>query len=318
MGRRIRWTLAGAGLAAAALTAGMVVVVDGDRVTTAAADPPDIPISPVLPVSSVSSVSPEDTAISPVASTSEVPYPDLSSVAREVSAAVTAASHGTSVGFVLYDRESGKELASLDADRPYYTASVVKLLIAIDEVHSTGTWALPDADAVEDLTDMLEGSNDAIASAFWEQNGGNAIVTRTADLLGLSNTTPPADPTQWGMAKTSAHDVLATYEYLLDVIPDEVAAPLLAALGNARNPADDGWDQFFGIPDGLPGRPWQIKQGWMILRNALVLNTTGVVGARYVVVLLTQQPLVSSAKGRAAVTAGIKTLAPLLSQLDAT
>jgi hypothetical protein len=137
-------------------------------------------------------------------------------------------------------------------------------------------------------------------------------------LIGLSDTTPPADPTQWGMAKTSANDVVATYEYLSDVIPDEVAAPLLAALGNARNPADDGWDQYFGIPDGLPGRPWQIKQGWMILRNALALNTTGIVGGRYVVVLMTQQPLISSAKGRAAVTAGIKTLAPLLSQLDAT
>ena len=303
MGRRIRRALAAAGLAAAALTTGMVVVVDEPPVTPAAAP---------------SSALPEDTAVSPVASTSSVPYPDLSSVAGEVSDAVTAASRGTSVGFVLYDRESGKELASLDADRPYYTASVVKLLIAIDEVRSNDGWALPEADAVEDLTDMLEGSNDAIASAFWEQNGGTAIVTRTAALIGLRHTTPPADPTEWGMAKTSASDVVATYEYLLDVIPDEVSAPLLAALGTARNPADDGWDQYFGIPDGLPGRPWQIKQGWMILRNALVLNTTGVVGGRYVVVLMTQQPSVSPAKGRAAVTAGIKTLAPLLGQLDAT
>ena len=221
---------------------------------------------------------------------------------------------------MLYDRQSGKVLASLEADQPYYTASVVKLLIAIDEVHddTTGTWALPDADAVEDLTDMLAGSNDGIASALWEQNGGNTIVTRTAALIGLSHTTPPTDPTQWGMAKMSAADVVAVYSYLEDSVPDEVASPLLAALGDARNPADDGWDQYFGIPDGLPGMSWQIKQGWMILRNALVLNTTGVVGGRYVVVLLTQQPLVSSAKGRAAVTAGVKTLGPLLTQLNAT
>ncbi|MGK3201676.1 hypothetical protein [Amycolatopsis sp. MEPSY49] len=304
MGRRIRRTLAAAGLTAATLTAGMVVVTDAHRAT------------PVSPSVSAASAPPDDTAISPVASTTS--YPDLSSVAGSLSDAVTAASRGTDVGFVLYDRESDKELASVAAESPYYTASVVKLLIAIDEVRQDGTWALPDAEAVEDLTDMLEGSNDAIASAFWERNGGNAIVTRTAELIGLSHTTPPTDPTQWGMAKTSASDVLATYEYLLDVIPDEVAAPLLAALAGARNPADDGWDQYFGIPDGLAGRSWQIKQGWMILRNALVLNTTGVVSGRYVVVLLTQQPSVSSAKGRAAVTAGIKTLAPLLSQLDAT
>jgi hypothetical protein len=309
MGRPIRWTLAGAGLAATALTAGLLVAVGGHQVAPVAETATAPPPAP-------------DTAISPtpVTSTSAVPYPDLSHVAADVEAAVTGASRGTDVGFVLYDRQSGKELASLDRDSPYYTASVVKLLIAIDEVHddSTGTWALPDADAVEDLTDMLSGSNDAIASAFWERNGGNEIVTRAAALIGLTHTTPPSDPTQWGMAKTSAADVVATYEYLEDTVPDEVAQPLLTALGDARNPADDGWDQYFGIPDGLPGTPWQVKQGWMILRNALVLNTTGVVEGRYVVVLLTQQPLISSAKGRAAVTAGITTLAPLLTQLNAT
>ncbi|WP_370963728.1 hypothetical protein [Amycolatopsis sp. cg9] len=308
MGRRIRWTLAGAGLTAAALTAGVLVSVGGRAATPA-------------PVAEVADP-PPDTAISPgpVTSTSEVPYPDLSAVAAGVADAVTAASPRTTVGFVLYDRESGKELASLGADEPYYTASVVKLLIAIDEVRddTTGTWALPDAGAVEDLTDMLEGSDDAIASAFWERNGGNAIVTRTAALLGLAHTTPPADPTQWGMAETSAGDVLAIYQYLEDTMPDEVAQPILTALGNARNPADDGWDQYFGIPDGLSGMSWQIKQGWMILRSSLVLNTTGVVGDRYVVVLLTQQPPIASAEGRAAVTAGIKTLAPLLAQLNAT
>jgi hypothetical protein len=311
MGRRISWTLAGAGLTAVALTAGLLVTTGGHGVP---------PVAETAAPRSTAVTPPSDPAVSRVASTSAVPYPDLSSVASDVAEAVTAASRGTSVGFVLYDRESGTELASLDADQPYYTASVVKLLIAIDEVHddATGTWELPDADAVEDLTDMLEGSNDALASEFWERNGGNEIVTRTAALIGLAGTTPPADPTQWGMAKTSAADVLATYQYLEDVIPAEVAAPILTALGNASNPADDGWDQYFGIPDGLTGRSWQIKQGWMILRNALVLNTTGVVGGRYVVVLMTQQPLISSAKGRAAVTAGIKTLAPLLSQLDAT
>ncbi|MFJ1759955.1 hypothetical protein ACIOD2_06520 [Amycolatopsis sp. NPDC088138] len=303
MGRPIRRL----GLAAA-LTATLFVAACGQAVapaaqtTTATPDPP------------------QDTEVGPpTPTTSQVPYPDLSGVAGGVADAVAAASRGTDVGFVLFDRESGKELASLNRDTPYYTASVVKLLIAIDEVRDeNGGWALPDAADVDDLTDMLSGSNDAIASELWERNGGNEIVTRTAALIGLTNTTPPADPTQWGMAKTSAADVVATYEFLEDTVPDDVAQPLLTALGDARNPADDGWDQYFGIPDGLPGTSWQIKQGWMILRNALVLNTTGVVNNRYVVVLLTQQPLISSAKGRAAVTAGITTLAPLLKQLSAT
>ncbi|WP_410635580.1 hypothetical protein [Amycolatopsis sp. cmx-4-83] len=108
------------------------------------------------------------TAISPVASTSEVPYPDLPSVAAGVADAVTAVSPGTDVGFVRYDRESGEEQAALDADRAYYTASVVKLLIAIDEVRDeTGAWAFPDADAVG---------------------------TRTAALIGQTHTTPGKTP----------------------------------------------------------------------------------------------------------------------------
>jgi hypothetical protein len=306
MGRPIRRTLRGAGLAAA-LGVTLLVSACGQAVTPAAQTVTATPDPP------------QDTEVGPpTPTTTDVPYPDLSGVADGVADAVTAASRGTDVGFVLFDRESGKELASLNRDTPYYTASVVKLLIAIDEVRGTdGGWVLPDAGAVDDLTDMLSGSNDGIASALWERNGGNEIVTRTAALIGLTHTTPPTDPTQWGMAKTSAADVVATYEFLENTVPDDVAQPLLTALGDARNPADDGWDQYFGIPDGLPGTSWQIKQGWMILRNALVLNTTGVVADRYVVVLLTQQPPVSSAKGRAAVTAGVKTLGPLLAQLSA-
>ncbi|WP_328454408.1 MULTISPECIES: hypothetical protein [unclassified Amycolatopsis] len=303
MGRPIR----GLGLAAA-LAATLLVAACGQAVTPAARSTTATPDPP------------QDTEVGPPApSTTTVPYPDLSAVADGVADAVAAASRGTDAGFVLFDRQPGQELASADRDTPYYTASVVKLLIAIDEVRDTdGGWALPDAGTVDDLTDMLAGSNDGIASELWERNGGNEIVTRTAALIGLTHTTPPADPTQWGMAKTSAADVVATYEYLEDTVPDDVAQPLLTALGDARNPADDGWDQYFGIPDGLPGTSWQVKQGWMVLRDALVLNTTGVVNDRYVVVLLTQQPLVSSAKGRAAVTAGITTLAPLLKQLSAT
>jgi hypothetical protein len=80
--------------------------------------------------------------------------------------------------------------------------------------------------------------------------------------------------------------------------------------------ADDGFPQYFGIPDGLPTTAtWSIKQGWMILNSAVVLNTTGVVGTdnRYVVVLLTSQSAYTSyATGRNAVTAGITALAPSL------
>lgn len=130
MGRPIRDLGLAAALAATLLVAACgQVVTPAAQSTTTAPDPP------------------QDTEVGPPApSTTAVPYPDLSGVAGGVADAVTAASRGTDVGFVLFDRESGKELASLDRDTPYYTASVVKLLIAIDEVRGTdGGWALPDS-----------------------------------------------------------------------------------------------------------------------------------------------------------------------------
>lgn len=235
-------------------------------------------------------------------------------VAAEVAGRVAAISRGANTGFALYDRKTGQVSASYEPERPFYTASVVKLLIAIDEVHDdrTGAWAAPDAAVRAELTDMLAGSNDGIASAFWIRNGGAAIVTRTARMIGLAHTTPPAIAGQWGMTRTTALDVVAVYRFLEDAMPDTAARPILDALGEARNPADDGWDQYFGIPDGLPDASWRIKQGWMILPRALVLNTTGVVDDRYVVALLTEQARVPARVGRAAVTEGIKALAPLL------
>jgi hypothetical protein len=239
--------------------------------------------------------------------------PDPAAVAEEVTGAVTAESKGTDVGLVVLDRKTGSTLASAGADTPYYTASVVKLLIALDSLYDNGVWQVPADSDGSDLADMLAGSDDAIASQLWEEDGGTAIVGRMAALLGLNHTVAPADPGQLGMTKMSPGDVVTTYQYLEDTVPDDTAQPLLTAMAAARQPADDGYPQYFGIPDGLPGSTWEIKQGWMILRSALVLNTTGIVDSRYVVVLCTQQPAATSpAEGRAAVTAGIKALAPVL------
>ncbi|HEY2063178.1 MAG TPA: hypothetical protein VGH57_32715 [Amycolatopsis sp.] len=310
MAVRLRWTLAGAGLTAAALTAVVALTAGGRTVTTAAVTEPPAPAPS-------SSSPPPSTSESP-ATAPEVPLPDPAEVAEEVTDAVSAASKGTDVGLVVLDRKTGATLASTDADTPYYTASVVKLLIALDSLYDNGVWQVPADNDEDDLTDMISGSNDAIASQLWEEDGGTTIVGRMADLMGLDHTVAPTDPGQWGMTKMSPDDVVTTYQYLEDTVPDDTAQPLLTAMAEARQPADDGYPQYFGIPDGLPGSSWQIKQGWMILRSALVLNTTGVVDSRYVVVLLTQQPAAtSSAKGRAAVTAGVKALAPTLAAATA-
>jgi hypothetical protein len=236
---------------------------------------------------------------------------------RQVESAVLGASKGATIGFEVFDRDlgtSGTVMASSNADTPIYTASVVKLLIAIDAMHRAN-WA-PSASTRYEITQMLEGSNDADASDFWNRDGGGAIVTRMIALIGLKHTLLPTVIGQWGMAKMSASDVVATYQYIAYDMPAASSTLIMNALYNAKKTADDGFPQYFGIPDGLPTTAtWWIKQGWMILDSAVVLNTTGVVGTdnRYIVVLLTSQAAYTTyAKGRNAVTAGITALAPSL------
>lgn len=80
---------------------------------------------------------------------------------------------------------------SWKADQPQPTASVVKLLIALDLMDSSGVPSGSEATAVHN---MLAASDDSIASRLWEQDGGPEIVRRQAAKLGLAHTSPPATP----------------------------------------------------------------------------------------------------------------------------
>ncbi|HVV10264.1 hypothetical protein [Amycolatopsis sp.] len=238
--------------------------------------------------------------------TSTIEHPNL---AKEVTDAVTSVVPGTSVSFVLYDKETGQTPVSVNAGTQRYTASVVKLLIAMDALH-TGGWHAPSNGRI---AEMLSLSDDGVADSLWAADGQGTIVTRMARLIGLKHTTGPRIADQWEMTSTTADDLAAIYRYLTDEVPAVAADPLLDALAAAKNPAADGFQQYFGIPDGLPGRQWAVKQGWMEIQRSVVLNTTGIVDDRYIVVLLAELPAGTSfARGRPALTAGISAIAPAL------
>jgi hypothetical protein len=171
----------------------------------------------------------------------------------------------TTLGAVVLDRVDGGAVLSVNPDRQFRSASLVKLLIAIDALH--GGADEPDR---ERLARMLSTSDDEIASSFWVRLGPD-LVRRVTKLAGLRGTGPPELSGQW---------------------------------------ADD-FDQHFGIPDGLDAH-WAVKQGWGNNDHAMVLHSTGLVGAdwRYVVVLLTEHPLGSGWRTSAdAVTAADGALA---------
>ncbi|GGO63870.1 hypothetical protein [Nonomuraea cavernae] len=167
---------------------------------------------------------------------------------------------GTTAAWVVFDRRQRAIVAHRNAHRRYRSASVVKILIAIDHLESHRT--VPAADA-RLLRIMLRSSDDDAATSLWSRNGKGAIIVRTARRLGLSDTAPPpaTHPGFWGYTSLSAYDIVRTYRYLLDRAAPRVRDTILGHLRKATPCGTDGFDQTFGIPRAVP-RPWAVKQGW--------------------------------------------------------
>jgi hypothetical protein len=202
-------------------------------------------------------------------------------------AAATAVEPNTTLGAVVFDRVAGTELLTVEPDRQFRSASLVKLLIAID-VLSRGA----NATTRKRLARMLSTSDDDIASELWVEQDGPRLVTRTAKLIGLQGTAPPETYGRWGDTKLTARDVVRIYQFVMNDLPPEDHTLIVDALAQAPEYAADDFRQYFGIPDGLNAQ-WAIKQGWGNNDHTMVLHSTGLVGAkwRYVVVLLTEHPL---------------------------
>ncbi|MEV7549187.1 serine hydrolase [Amycolatopsis sp. NPDC089917] len=211
------------------------------------------------------------------------------------------------VSVVVYDRTAKKNTVSLKAERSYTSASLVKLLIALEALQA-GT---PSATVQR----MLSVSDDDIASSLWTAHGGPAIVTRWAAKIGLGGTRPPEDPGRWGDTRITAADIAKIYRYLLEQAGAGTRATILRALSGATENGSDGIRQYFGIPDGVGDLPWSIKQGWACCRGSRILHSSGVVGKddRYIVVVLTSQPSSTTYTGAGKrVTAVAKALLPAL------
>ncbi|MFI9201059.1 hypothetical protein [Streptomyces sp. NPDC053048] len=169
---------------------------------------------------------------------------------------------GVSAGVAVFDRQAGAFTTTHDAHARFRSASVVKLLIALDHLWSSGRHPLPAGDG-ERLDLMLRSSDDDAASELWTRNGGAAIVERAAARLRLADTVPPpsAHPGYWGYTGLSAADVVTVYRYLLDEAPASVRERVMGSLRGATRLGTDGFDQSFGIAAAFD-RPWAVKQGW--------------------------------------------------------
>jgi hypothetical protein len=169
---------------------------------------------------------------------------------------------GVTAGVAVFDRQTGTFTEQLNSAGQFRSASVVKLLIALDLLWNRGPDALPTADRSR-IDTMLRGSDDAAASTFWANNGSGAIIDRMVARLGLTDTArpPSTHPGYWGYTALSARDTVRIYRYLLDSAPAAVRDYVLGNLRQSTRCATDGYDQHFGIA-GSFNRPWAVKQGW--------------------------------------------------------
>ncbi|MFJ3669620.1 hypothetical protein ACIPSE_24505 [Streptomyces sp. NPDC090106] len=172
---------------------------------------------------------------------------------------------GVTAGVAVFDRQTGTFTEQLNTGTQFRSASVVKLLLALDYFWDRAPdYSVPAADRAW-LEPMLRSSDDKAASAYWSDHGGPAIITRMVrtDRLGLSDTAPPPAGYEgyWGYTALSARDTVTIYRYLLDKAPAPVRDFVMGNLRQSTRCASDHFDQHFGIA-GAFDKPWAVKQGW--------------------------------------------------------
>lgn len=206
-----------------------------------------------------------------------------------------AASQGLEVSIAVIDRELGAEVVNGGpADTPVFGASLVKLFLADNllQRQRAGEFQL----SVEDrslLEAMLVASDDAAADSLYSRFGGEAMVTEVAQRYQLPSVAPTTEAGAWELTTMSARDVARYYDRFLTSMPAADRDYLIGLLRGSVMIAQDGFDQFFGIPTALPGLTWAIKQAWMCCpRDTSYLHTTGILGTdnRYTVAILSGDP----------------------------
>ncbi|MCV7400500.1 hypothetical protein H7K24_10065 [Mycobacterium fragae] len=234
--------------------------------------------------------------------------------ARIKQATDDAAANGAALSIAVLDRVK-KRMLSNGNDQLVAIASVAKLFIADDALSqgSDGNRQLSSEER-RALDAMLRSSDDDAADTFWNELGGESIITGVAGRYGLASTTPPSDG-RWWNTMSSASDLVHYYDMLLSGaggLPAERAEVILDDLAESTETGVDGYPQRFGIPDGLYAERVAVKQGWMCcVGSAWMHLSTGVIGqdGRYVMVIESLQTS-DDATARETITRAVKTMFP--------
>ncbi len=215
-----------------------------------------------------------------------------------VSAAQDAAAPSTQLGVAVLDRATGEIAVGSRGSEPFYTASVAKVIVAVDILERRRSTGLAVSDEDIDLIRRALGpSDDGAMNVLWVKFDGAGAAARVSARLDLTATSAPDDTTQWGEMSTSATDMVRVYRHVLEEMPSGDRDLIVAFLAAAPAIAHDGFDQAFALlaPDveAAGGLDTIAKQGWMCcFSGQYYLHSAGAVNAeqRFIVVLLSRVP----------------------------
>ncbi|MGQ0838609.1 tat pathway signal sequence [Actinokineospora sp.] len=223
------------------------------------------------------------TAPGPVVRSAECPRPDsgfdCDFQRRFVAVQTYLATRPGTVGIVVRDRQTGAVWRNEHAGDLTWTASTIKLAMAVDLLlrHRAGAIRLAARDR-ELLDRMLRSSDDEAASALWTRYGGADHRTFNRDFprYGLTSLQPERGYSEvypyWGFQKCTADDLDRLLSFVLTELAAEDRAYLVERM-RAVAP-NQQWGVWGAGPAARPG----LKAGWSDEDGGWVMNSVGFVG----------------------------------------
>lgn len=177
------------------------------------------------------------------------------------------------VGVVLRDRRTGAVWRNEFAAHPVWTASTVKLAIAVDLLvrDRAGQLRLRTADRAL-IAAMLRGSDDAATDTLWARYGRTGIAARFGEYGLVGAVFVPGFERYWGFMKCTPDALDGLIRYVLERLPPELRADLVGQLRGVT--ANQHWGVWAAGPQAQPGN----KNGWSSEQGGWVVNTVGFAG----------------------------------------
>jgi hypothetical protein len=166
-----------------------------------------------------------------------------------------AADDGVTSYITVVDRATGEVVGETDnAHTQVASESIMKLFLATYYATEAGGADLLTPDRRSSLEEMIEFSDDDIASALFTSEA----IPSQAQRYGLTETANADNPGEWGAARISAHD-MAVFLYRMSQDP-QVGPWLMGVMAQTAPNGNDGFDQYWGF-NALDGNHGS-KQGW--------------------------------------------------------